>query len=156
MHPLGRPDQEFASEVSWVAGAAQARSRQNPVKYVLMKAMIPTQAVAQYKLVPGQGMDAEVFTGEKGKGLSVPNVALIAEGGKTYVEVRTGNTLAKREVELGARGTARSEVLKGLKVGDAVVLTPAANQVDPDAKRFSAPEAGGGRGGRGGGMRRVG
>jgi len=155
MHALGRPDQEFASKVSWVAGAAQSRSRNNPVKYVLMKAMIPKEVVAKYGLVPGQGMAADVFTGEKSQGLSVPNVALIAEGGKTYVEVRAGGKLDKREVVLGARGTARSEVTKGLKVGDAVVLTPAANAIDPDAKRFSAP-SGEGRGGRGGGMRRMG
>ena len=101
-------------------------------------------------------MAADVYTGESGKGLSVPNVALIAEGGKTYVEVRDGGKLAKREVELGARGTARSEVVKGLKAGDAVVLTPAANLADPNAKRFSAPSDSS-RGGRGGGgMRRVG
>jgi hypothetical protein len=155
MHPLGRPDQSFESTVSWVAGAAQARSRQNPVKYVMMKATIPAEAVAKFKLVPGQGMSADVYTGESGQGLSVPNVALIAEGGKTYVEVREGGKLAKREIELGARGTARSEVVKGLKAGDAVVLTPAANQADPDAKRFSAPSDGS-RGGRGGGMRRMG
>ena len=157
MHALGRPDQEFVSEVSWVAGAAQSRSRQNPVKYLLMKAQIPAEAVAKYKLVPGQGMAAEVFTGESVKGLTVPNVALIADGGKTFVEVRVGSKLEKREVALGARGTARSEVLKGLKAGDAVVLTPAANAADPDAKRFSAPAGDGARGGRGGGgMRRVG
>lgn len=156
MHPLGRPDQEFVSEVSWVAGAAQSRSRQNPVKYVLMKATIPAEAVAKYRMVPGQGMAAEVFTGEAGKGLSVPNVALIAEGGKTFVEVRVKGQLQKREVTLGARGTARSQVLGGLQAGDAVVLTPAANAVDPDAKRFSAPSDGA-RGGRGGGgMRRMG
>jgi len=156
MHALGRPDQEFESTVSWVAGAAQARSRQNPVKYLLMKAVIPAEAVAKHQLVPGQGMAADVYTGESGKGLSVPNVALIAEGGKTYVEVREGGKLAKREVELGARGTARSEVTKGLKSGDAVVLTPAANLADPDARRFSAP-GDSGRGGRGGGgMRRMG
>lgn len=154
MHALGRPDQSFDSTVSWVAGAAQARSRQNPVKYLLMKATIPAEAVAKFKLVPGQGMSADVYTGESGKGLSVPNVALFAEGGKTYVEVREGGTLSRREVELGARGTARSEVVKGLKAGDAVVLTPAANAADPNAKRFSAP-ASGNRGG-GGGMRRMG
>jgi HlyD family secretion protein len=131
MHALGRPDQEFASTVSWVAGAAQSRSRQNPVKYLLMKAVVPAEAVAKYRLVPGQGMAAEVYTGESGQGLSVPNVALIAEGGKTYVEVRAGGKVAKREVELGARGTARSEVVKGLQAGDAVVLTPAANAADP-------------------------
>lgn len=155
MHALGRPEQEFASEVSWVAGAAQSRSRQNPVKYVLMRAVIPAAAVAKYQLVPGQGMAADVFTGESGDGLSVPNVALIADGGKTFVEVREGRKIARREVELGARGTARSEVLKGLKAGDAVVLTPAANAASADAKRFSAPSDGA-RGGRGGGMRRVG
>ncbi|MBK6434476.1 MAG: hypothetical protein IPF83_00465 [Rhodanobacteraceae bacterium] len=155
MHALGRPDQKFSSTVSWVAGAAQARSRQNPVKFLLMKAVIPAEAVAKYQLVPGQGMAAEVYTGESGKGLSVPNVALIAEGGKTYVEVRSNGAFSKREIELGARGTARSEVLKGLKAGDAVVLTPTANMADPDAKRFSAPTDGS-RGGRGGGMRRMG
>ena len=100
-------------------------------------------------------MAAEVYTGESGTGLSVPNVALIAEGGKTYVEVRSNGAFSKREIELGARGTARSEVLKGLKAGDAVVLTPTANMADPDAKRFSAPTDGS-RGGRGGGMRRMG
>ena len=156
MHALGRPDQEFASTVSWVAGAAQSRSRQNPVKYLLMKAVVPAEAVAKYRLVPGQGMAAEVYTGESGQGLSVPNVALIAEGGKTYVEVRAGGKVAKREVELGARGTARSEVVKGLQAGDAVVLTPAANAADPDAKRYAAPGGDGARGGRGGGMRRMG
>ncbi|HWT17044.1 MAG TPA: hypothetical protein VN581_14805 [Patescibacteria group bacterium] len=153
MHGLGRPDQAFESKVSWVAGAAQARSRQNPVKYLLMKAIVPVEAVAKFQLVPGQGMAAEVFTGESDQGLSVPNVALIAEGGKTYVEVREGGKLTKREIELGARGTARSEVIKGLKAGDAVVLTPAANVADPNARRFSAPTEGG-RGG--GGMRRMG
>lgn len=155
MHALGRPDQKFSSKVSWVAGAAQARNRQNPVKYVLMKATIPAEVVAKYGLVPGQGMAAEVFTGEAGKGISVPNVALFSEAGKTFVEVREGAKRVKRELVLGSRGTARSEVLQGLKVGDSVVLTPAANAPDPNAKRFSAP-GDGGRGGRGGGMRRMG
>jgi HlyD family secretion protein len=161
MHPLGRPDQAFKSTVSWVAGAAQARSRQSPVKYVMMRATIPAEAVKQFRLVPGQGIAAEVFTRKVDKGVSVPNVALISEGDKTYVEVRQGSDVERRVVELGERGTARSEVTAGLKPGDAVVLTPLANATPEDAKRFSAPgAAGGGRGGRGGGgqpgMRRGG
>ena len=39
--------------------------------------------------------------------------------------VRCGVVAAAREVKLGVRGTARSQVLSGLEAGDEVLLAPA-------------------------------
>ena len=44
--------------------------------------------------------------------------------------MRDGGDFVRREVELGARGTARSQVVEGLAPGDVVLLVPAAG-VDP-------------------------
>jgi HlyD family secretion protein len=74
--------------------------------------------------VPGQRFHARIFIRRAQQGISIPNVALIAESGHTYVQVEDGSRIDRREVLLGARGTARSEVTKGLAAGDRVLLTP--------------------------------
>jgi hypothetical protein len=50
----------------------------------------------------------------------------VSDAGRTFVDVRNGDRIERREVTLGARGPARSEVLEGLADGDEVVLTPEA------------------------------
>lgn len=130
IHPLGAPHATVRSELTWVATAAQVRSRQNPVKYQLMKASVPHDAAVAGRWVPGQAFRAVLHLRGAGAGISIPNVALRTRSGESFVFVRDGAAFAKRVVELGARGQARSEVVKGLSDGDAVVLTP--EQV-PDA-----------------------
>ena len=124
LYPVGRPQQAIPSELSWVAGAAAVRNRQSPVKYVSMKAAVPAEAAQKHGWVPGQAFRARIFVQRLDRGLSVPNVAVVSDDGKTWVDVRNGHGIEKREVKLGARGPARSEVLEGLQAGEAVVLTP--------------------------------
>jgi HlyD family secretion protein len=124
LYPVGRPEQAVRSKLSWVAGAAAVRNRQSPVKYVSMKAAVPADVAHEHGWVPGQAFRARIFVQRLERGLSVPNVAVVSDEGKTWVDVRTGSGVEKREVKLGARGPARSEVLEGLKAGEAVVLTP--------------------------------
>lgn len=124
LYPAGRPQQAVRTKLSWVAGAAAVRNRQSPVKFVLMKAPVPSDAAKQHGWVPGQAFRARIYVQRLAEGLSVPNVAVVSGDGKTWVDVRSGNGVEKREVKLGARGPARSEVLSGLQAGDAVVLTP--------------------------------
>ena len=125
LHPVGRPDQEITSKLSWVASGAKVRSRENPVKYLSMKAPIPIDAIREYALVPGQRLQARVVLLRAAHALSVANVAVRSDDGKTFVQVRDGSRLDRREVRLGVRGTARSQVLAGLVVGDEVQLTDA-------------------------------
>jgi HlyD family secretion protein len=54
----------------------------------------------------------------------VANVAVEQQDGKHWVQVRNGRGFERREVELGVRGTARSQVLTGLNAGDEVLLSP--------------------------------
>ncbi|MCB1561263.1 MAG: hypothetical protein KDI75_09230 [Xanthomonadales bacterium] len=124
MHPAGRPDQQIESELSWVASAAQVRGRRNPIKYLSMKAAIPKDVVTRYALVPGQAFSAEIHTSDDSEALTVPNLALVSENGRHFVEVGEGNDFVRREVTLGERGVARSRVTDGLKAGDRVLLTP--------------------------------
>lgn len=122
--PLGRPGEKIRSKVEWMAAAAQPVTRGNPIKYVRMKANIPSVQVVELGLVPGQTLSARVYAVRLPAGISVANVALVSEGAQSMVEVWNGGTRERRVVKLGERGLARSHVLEGLSPGDAVVLTP--------------------------------
>src|SRR5699024_336773 len=113
----------ITSELSWVASAATTRSRQDPVRYLAMRAPVPAERIAQFGLVPGQQFAARVFMLRE-PALSVANVAVQQRGGRSLVQVRDGRGFQEREIELGVRGTARSQVLSGLDAGDVVLLSP--------------------------------
>ena len=120
--PPGHPEQLVVTELAWVASAAKALDRGNPVKYLSMKAPIPADAAGRFGWVPGQTLEARVVLLRDASAITVPNVAVRSEAGKHYVQVREGDGFAQREVELGVRGTARSEVLGGLEAGEEVLL----------------------------------
>ncbi len=122
--PLGQPEAEIDSEILFVASNAQIRGRQNPIKYVRVDVAVPAEAITRLGLVPGQTMRARLFARRAERGLSVPNVALVSSNGSHFVDVRDGDGFTRREVRLGERGHARSEVVDGLREGDVVLLTP--------------------------------
>ena len=123
LHPVGHLEQMITSELSWVASAATTRSRQDPVRYLAMRAPVPAERIAQFGLVPGQQFAARVFMLRE-PALSVANVAVQQRDGRSLVQVRDGRGFQEREIELGVRGTARSQVLSGLDAGDVVLLSP--------------------------------
>jgi hypothetical protein len=53
----------------------------------------------------------------------VPNLAIDSHGDGATVGVRESGKVVPRGVTLGVRGANRSQVLKGLKPGDEVVLS---------------------------------
>lgn len=124
LYPLGQPQSRFLTKVEWVAAAAQPISRQNPIKYLRMKASVPSDIVQQLQLVPGQTLSARLYAVRAPSGLSVPNVALVSTGADSAVELWQDGQRVRRNVRLGERGLARSQVLEGLSEGDVVVLTP--------------------------------
>lgn len=123
LHPLGRPDQRIDSTLSWVASAAKVRNRESPVKFLSMRAPIPADAIERYRLIPGQRFAASVVLLDAKDAMAVPNVAIEQRDDRHWVQVKQGNDYVAREVTLGVRGTARSQVLSGLKPGDQVRLS---------------------------------
>lgn len=141
LSPLGRPNEVIESKLAWVASGAKVRSRQSPVKYLSMKAPLPAEAVQRLGLVPGQRMRARVVMLRLERALSVPNVAIESEDGKNFVHVLRGSEFERREVKLGVRGTARSQVLDGLAAGDSVRLVPSVEAEGAEADNAAGDHA---------------
>lgn len=145
LHPVGHPEQVITSELAWVASAATPKSRQDPVRYISMRAPVPAGQIAEFGLVPGQKFAARVYLLRE-PALSVANVAVQQRDGRSLVQVRKGRGFEEREVELGMRGTARSQVLSGLEAGDVVLLSPGGDPAElltPVAADEDAGDAGG-------------
>ncbi|WBX94753.1 efflux RND transporter periplasmic adaptor subunit [Pseudoxanthomonas mexicana] len=146
LHPLGRPDQRIDSRLSWVASAAKVRNRESPVKFLSMRAPIPADAIERYRLIPGQRFAASVVLLDAKNAMAVPNVAIEQRDDRHWVQVKQDNDYVSREVKLGVRGTARSQVLSGLKPGEQVRLSqvevPAPGD-DGSVKDKDAGDAGG-------------
>lgn len=141
LSPVGRPAQTIRSRIDWIASAAKVVSRDSPVKFVTMKAKVPSEAAREYGWVPGQRLHARVILFAGDQALDVANVAVRSEAGKHYVQVREGFGFERREVELGVRGDARSQVLKGLEPGDEVLLVAAETKAEAEAEAEAAEEA---------------
>lgn len=122
LHPLGAPAQTVRTAVSWVAAAAAPISRESPVKYLAVKATVPTAGARRYGWLPGMQFAARIILADVKSALSVPNIALDDHGETVRVQLDEGGRRVWRAVTLGARGPARSEVVHGLAAGDRVVL----------------------------------
>jgi len=126
LHPAGRPEESVRSVLSWVASAPTQRGgRGNPIRYIAVKAPLPAELALARGWVPGQAFRGRILLREAEQALSVPNVALVANGDERFVDVLEGDRVERRAVRLGARGPGRSEVLEGLREGDRVLLVPA-------------------------------
>lgn len=120
LHPLGMPEQTVHSRLSWVAGAAQSRSRENPVKYLSVKASVPADVARRHGWKPGQSFVGKIVLLSGSHILSVPNIAL--RNGDS-VEIVSGGKATRKVLKLGVRGATRTQVLDGLREGDRIVLT---------------------------------
>lgn len=122
MHPEGQPQQTVQARIDWVAAAAQPRSRENPVKYMAMKAKVPASAVERYHWVPGLQFSGRIILLHAAKAICVPNMAIDTSGSDATVQVLEGSRIVQRKVTLGVQGSARSQILGGLKPGDRVIV----------------------------------
>ncbi|HEX5694552.1 MAG TPA: hypothetical protein VFY00_08050 [Arenimonas sp.] len=120
--PLGHPAQQATGEITWIASAPRAVSRQNPAKFVSAKASVPSEAARGFAWVPGQAFTARVILLSADQAITVPNVALSGNGGQAEVKVIENGEAATRPVVIGVRGPSRTQVLEGLAEGDRVLL----------------------------------
>jgi uncharacterized membrane protein YgcG len=73
--------------------------------------------------MPGMTASCEFLTLEKKDVIVVPSQAIIREGDKAFVRIKSKNPLKpdRREVKLGESGNEGTEILSGLEVGVEVV-----------------------------------
>lgn len=125
---------EIDAKLSSVSNSASVKNRDSPVKYTDFDVEIPEAAVREHSLRPGQAVRGTVTLVRSSEALTVPNVALIQDGGHFFV-LREGRGEPTRvAIELGTRGPIRSQVSKGLSAGDRVVLAPQSGAEADDKK----------------------
>jgi len=130
---------EIDARLSKISNSASVKNRESPVKYTDFDVEIPVEATRLHALRPGQAVRGTVTLVHAQDALTVPNVALIQEGGRFFVLRDQGRGNERVAVELGTRGPIRSQVSKGLQKGDRVVLAPGfaeggSKEVDSDAE----------------------
>jgi multidrug efflux pump subunit AcrA (membrane-fusion protein) len=78
-------------------------------------------AVAQGPLRSGMTLDANIVVARRENALLLPNRTL--QGNAAWV-LAAGGRLHRRQVQKGAAGSERTEILSGIGEGDSVVLAP--------------------------------
>jgi len=74
------------------------------------------------RLKPDMFANVEIITDVNGTAVSVPQSAVLEDGGKTIVFVAEGTGYKERQVQLGIKTGDRVEIIDGLKAGDKVVV----------------------------------
>lgn len=74
------------------------------------------------RLKPDMFANVEIVTDLHRTTISIPQTALLNDGGKTVVFVAEGNGYKRRDVTAGIQGKDRVEILDGLNAGDKVVV----------------------------------
>jgi HlyD family secretion protein len=109
------PGKTFQGRVAAIAPSAAVQ--QGVATYVVT---ILLQDAAGVR--PGMTGDADIIYARKESALLVPNRAIRSDGNRRVVTVLEGGRLVTREVTVGIVGDQLSEILGGLKEGDAVVM----------------------------------
>ena len=74
------------------------------------------------RLKPDMFANVQIITDLHRTAISIPQSAVLDDGGKSVVFVAEGSGYAKRGVNLGIQGDGRVEIIEGLQAGDKVVV----------------------------------
>ncbi len=125
------PEQPFTARVSFIAPSVDPQRGTVDVRL----AVDPAPGF----LREGMTVSVNVETGRRDRALVVSNDALAAvDGGRAAVWVVVDGRATRREVRLGLRGLAQTEVIDGLQPGDWILADAQAPVAEGDRVRVSA------------------
>jgi cobalt-zinc-cadmium efflux system membrane fusion protein len=76
----------------------------------------------EFKLKPGMFADILIKIGDNQNAMVIPSVAVMDDGNEKIVFVLEGDRFIRRLIQVGAKYNGEYEILKGLKLGDKVVV----------------------------------
>jgi len=116
----GAAGEEWMEKVLRVAGATSTGQESGqPQGDVMVYVSLGDEAPA---LDFGERVTAEILTESVNNTVTVPYEAVITREGRTYVAMIEDQRVAYRPVEVGVRALAEVEIVKGLSLGDQVIL----------------------------------
>ncbi|MFN2577422.1 MAG: efflux RND transporter periplasmic adaptor subunit [Pyrinomonadaceae bacterium] len=108
------PGSNFSGKVIFINSVVDPDSRT-----VKVRTEVPNP---DRRLKPDMFANVEIVTDINTSAISVPQSAVLEEGGKNVVFVEQGNAYQKRQVQLGIKTGDRIEIIDGLNAGDKVVV----------------------------------
>ncbi len=116
------PNHKFTGIISMISKSAQPKKRNNPVKYFTITVLIHEKD--EKKLLPGQRLDATIFTSEKSQAIVVPIQTIFRKNGRSWVYHKGANgEYRKKDVMTGICSTSQCIVKSGLSENDIIALT---------------------------------
>jgi cobalt-zinc-cadmium efflux system membrane fusion protein len=107
------PGTTFSGKVIFINSVVDPDSRT-----VKVRTEVPN---ADGRLKPDMFANVEIITDVNSTAISVPQSAVLEDGGKSIVFVAEGNAYKQRQVQLGIKNGDRVEIVDGLSSGDRVV-----------------------------------
>ncbi|TQV89170.1 efflux RND transporter periplasmic adaptor subunit [Aliikangiella coralliicola] len=114
------PDQLIEGKLAQIDSIAKSRNNKNPVKYFEAVVSIDGEKLEHWR--PGSQLKAIVFAAEKRQVISIPSQSISVKNGQYFVYVEESGDWVKREIQIGSRNTAKTEITQGLESGDIVAL----------------------------------
>ena len=108
------PGSSFAGKVILISSVVDPETRT-----VKVRTEVPNP---DSKLKPDMFANVEIITDMHRTAISIPQSALLNDGGQTVVFVAAGSDYQKRTVTAGIQSNGRVEILDGLQAGDKVVV----------------------------------
>jgi HlyD family secretion protein len=114
------PGLELKGHVFSIGAIATGGWRQNfYIRNVPIKIAFDT---IDRRLIPDLSGSADVLLDASDEAVSVPLGAIVSEGGKSYVNVKSAKGFEKREIKTGLRNETHAAVVSGLNPGDEIRL----------------------------------
>lgn len=125
LRPVGQLEPRIFTRISWIASNPLYREEIAPTKVLMVKSRLQLRDAERMGVTPGQRLMAKVIVMEKANAMSLSNLAIQEREGTATVKVLKNNEYELRKILIGARGSVRSEVLSGVRIGDRVALVAA-------------------------------
>lgn len=111
------PDQTIATEIAYISFTSSQTANGT---VFLVEMPIPNPDLSLYRL--GMNGDVSIVLERKLNVLTVPLLATRQRDGKTYVDVKDGEGVTEREIQVGLESDEYVEVLGGVSESDQVVI----------------------------------
>jgi cobalt-zinc-cadmium efflux system membrane fusion protein len=124
--------------VTYIGEQVDEKTRTVPLRVLVKNSKLTTGSHEDFLLRPGLFTTIQIETGHRNQVLVVPLSAVQTEASETFIFVRSGSpspasnkdkdkphpsvTFERRAVELGARDDRVVEVIKGLQIGEQIVV----------------------------------
>lgn len=108
------PGEEFGGNVEFVSPAVQL-----PARTLTVKAMVPN---GKRRLQAGMFVEARLATEVRPRAVVVPEEALLAVQGSSYLWVVDSGKVTRRAVGIGVRSPGEVEITSGVQAGEQVVV----------------------------------